>query len=297
MSKMLIVSDKVIREGALDHLKGRLDVTTAPYGEVKEVGDCQIIVCDLNSDLAGCEAEVSRLRVLCGFREVSILVAAADELINEARLLNRAGANSVLRKPFDREQTLAQVQKALQPVGVRTQIDMSVVTPFIDSTVQVIKTMTGSDVKRTDLFLKKSYSMFGDVSGVMGLAGATEGVVVLTFHQDLAFTLVAKIVGCEASDLSFDDVNDGIGEIINMISGNAKAVINSSSQHGFAISLPTVILGHGHQIAHKRSQPVIAIVFECEGRPFAVQLCVSSESQPTEAKAGMPAGQRVPVAR
>ena len=286
MSKLLIVSDKTIQGRILENLSGRLNVTAASYGESRSVDDYQIIVCDLNDDLKACEEEVSRLRVLCGFRDVPILVAAEDALVGEARLLNRAGANSVIRKPFDKDTTLTLLEKSLQPVGIRTKIDMAVVTPFIDSTVQVIKTMTGSDVRRTDLFLKKSYSMFGDVSGVMGLAGATEGVVVLTFHQELAFLLVSKIVGCNPDDLSVEEVNDGIGEIINMISGNAKTVINSSSPHGFAISLPTVIHGHGHQIAHKRNQPVIAIVFECEGSSFAVQLCVSSEAPTGDTRTG-----------
>jgi len=188
------------------------------------------------------------------------------------------GADGIILKPFNGETTLQQIELALNPVGVKTKIDMKIINPFIDATFDVIKKMINCEVKHKDMFLKKNYAMFGDISSVMGITGDSEGVIAVTFHQDLAFSLIAKMAGCDEDDLSVDDVNDGVGEIINMIAGSAKKIVTETNM-SFDISLPTIIMGYGHQIAHQRNLPVIVIVFEIDNHPFALQICISSKKE------------------
>ncbi|MCP4704085.1 MAG: chemotaxis protein CheX, partial [candidate division Zixibacteria bacterium] len=76
-----------------------------------------------------------------------------------------------------------------------------------------------------------------------------------------------------------EDLHDGIGEIINMISGAAKAVLNEKG-NSISIAIPTVIIGFGHQIAHPRDVPVVVLIFEVNEQPFAIQLCISSKKIP-----------------
>ena len=233
------------------------------------------MICNISDEDPDCCNEVQRLRELTNFKDIPILVAATVDQRTKARSAVQMGAAGSLIKPFESKATSTALQQALQPVGTKQNINMEIIKPFIDQTIEVIQTMAKEKPVRNSMYLKTNYTMIGDVSGLMGITGETEGVVAVTFHQDLAFDLVAKMVGCSPDDLSVDDVNDGIGELINMIAGSTKKNL-SGTRYEFSISLPTVVMGHGHQIAHQRNVPVIVVVFDCNGRPFAVQLCVTS---------------------
>ena len=68
------------------------------------------------------------------------------------------------------------------------------------------------------------------------------------------------------------DVQDAVGEITNMISGQARAGL---SQLGLNLSssTPTVIFGDNHTIPHVTSGPVIAIPFSSPQGDFTVEFC------------------------
>ncbi|MFQ5500176.1 MAG: chemotaxis protein CheX [Candidatus Zixiibacteriota bacterium] len=276
MIKVLFISNQTIAGRTLANQIGReFQVDTVDFGQATEADDYAAIVCDLEVDTEKCSEEVARLRAVCSYRDVSIMVAASDGMVREARKMAHVGASGILRKPFCVSRTLAELKRNLRPVGVRTEIKLETVEPFIDGTVDVIKKMTDQDVTRQDLYLKRSYYMSGDISGVMRLSGDTEGVVAIAFRKDLASSLVARMVSCDESELSIDDIMDGIGEIINIISGTARTALSENGS-SFDISLPAVVTGYGHQIVHKKEQPLIVVVFDCDGCPFVVELCVSS---------------------
>ncbi len=279
MRKILFITDTFINGRTFGSiLKGQYAIDTVKYGETKEVGDYCAIICDVENDGEACLYEIGRVKKLTAFRDIPMLVCITKQNKVIARDAGEIGAAGSILKPFDPKTLAESLARATSPVGTKSDVNMKIVMPFVDGTVQVIETMTKEKTSRTSMFLKTNYSMFGDASGVMGITGETEGVVVVTFHRDLAFHLVAKMVGCGEDDLSVEDVNDGIGEIINMIAGSAKKTL-SGTDFAFDISLPTVIMGHGHQIAHQRNVPVIVIVFDCNGKPFAIQLCVTSSDQ------------------
>jgi len=276
MNKILYLTQTVINGRMLQNiLTKEIVVEIKGMGYADDIEEYDLIIVDFESEVAICSAEVSRLRAKCGFKDIPILVAALEKQLSSARKMLSIGATDLIRKPYYKKQTMAVIDKALKPTGVKTKIDMKVVTPFIESGVDVIKTMTKAEVIRRELYLKRNYNLFGDVSGVMGITGDTEGVVAITFHQDLAFDMVSRMVGCAESDLAAEDVYDGIGEIINMISGNAKNALGDS-KFSFNISLPTIIMGHGHQIAHQRNLPVVVIIFEADSKPFAMTLCIAT---------------------
>ncbi|HOP07140.1 MAG TPA: chemotaxis protein CheX [candidate division Zixibacteria bacterium] len=275
MNKLLFVSDMVLNSQTVrKFLKGIMEVRVAANPTPEDILEADIIVCDMESDPRLMAAQVHSLRAQCGFRDVPIIVASHRSHARHAKDTLQSGATEVIFKPFDGENFVKRVVNALKPVGKRVKIDNDMVMPFISATIDVIETTTQATAKRTDLFLKRSYTVFGDVTGMMALSGECEGVVAITFKQDLAFKLVAKMADCDETELTAADVHDGIGEIINMISGKAKTSLQET-EYKFNISLSTVVLGHGHQIAHRHNAPVIVIVFEADGQPFAVQLCLA----------------------
>ena len=108
-------------------------------------------------------------------------------------------------------------------MAVTPSIDVNIINPFITAIVNVFSTMMQMEIKRTSLALKKNDKLFGDITAVIGLAGSGSGSVMISFPAELAGFIVAKMLGCEPVSLNKLDVKDGIGEIVNMVAGAAKA--------------------------------------------------------------------------
>lgn len=152
-------------------------------------------------------------------------------------------------------------------------MDAGYVTPFVEGTVDTMKQMAQMECARTSLSVKLDGKSNGDISGVMGLSGAAEGFVAVTFKNALARKVVAKMLMMEHEELTEDDIRDGVGEFMNVVAGAAKAQL-VNTEHGFQLSLPTVICGGPHTVGQPRGLPVLCIEFETEGEKFEVLVCL-----------------------
>ena len=71
------------------------------------------------------------------------------------------------------------------------------------------------------------------------------------------------------------EVRDAVGEITNMISGDARKRLEAN---GLVITaaIPTVVFGKSHRINHVMGGPSIIIPFETDEGPFVVDVCLSN---------------------
>ncbi len=206
--------------------------------------------------------------------KVPVLLLATKQKAGTTFSGMKAGASGVVNKPFDPEELVRAVANALKSTaGKKQKVNVEFINPFIDATRNVFQTMCGVEISRKKLFLKEDYRMMGDVSGVMGLTGTATGSVVVSLSKDLACTIVGKMLGEDPSNDLTDDVCDGVGEIINMIAGQAKAMLVKTKYH-FTISIPSVVSGSSHEISHKKGTPNIVVLFEALGQPFSLQVCL-----------------------
>ena len=187
----------------------------------------------------------------------------------------KAGATGVVNKPFDPDELVSAVEKAVAAAEgpPKPTVNVEFINPFVDGCKNVFQTMCRMPIERRRLYLQEDHRMFGDVSGVMGLSGAAQGSVVVSLPKALACRAVAAMLGESPKTEVDQDVCDGVGEIINMISGHAKAALVKTRYH-FTISLPSVIVGRDHEIAHRRGVPNIAVIFAADGGEFALQVCL-----------------------
>jgi chemotaxis protein CheX len=211
----------------------------------------------------------SLLRRSLGFRDVPILVITETAKLIVARELVSLGVDELQTLPVSPEDLLAKIERMSRPIGNRLPVITKLINPYISSVLDLMTTMAGMHVERKDLFLKKNYRLFGDISGIMNFSGRIEGSVTVSFTEELAKDVIAKIMGISASDISDDDLRDGVGELINIISGNAKAAL-SETEFSHEIALPAVIRGMGHEIRHSDGAPCMVVLFEAEKKPFAV---------------------------
>lgn len=142
-------------------------------------------------------------------------------------------------------------------------IDVNLINPFIDSTLECLREMAGCQPQRLKVFVKKENTMHGDISGVIGLANGITGSCVVSFPHALAERIVSSFLG-EEPPLDPALIQDGIGEVANMVAGGAKMRF-SKGNFSFSISTPTVVLGAGTELWNP--QEVIAIACEFTARP------------------------------
>lgn len=149
--------------------------------------------------------------------------------------------------------------------------DAEVAKPFVDATRHVLTMMAQLDPKPGKPYVKKASAAAGDVSAVVGLTGDRNGSISISFSKKCAIAVVKNMLGDDIVDI-IQDAKDAVGEITNMISGQARAGL---SQLGLNLSssTPTVIFGDNHTISHITNGPVVAIPFSTDFGDFTLEFC------------------------
>ncbi len=133
------------------------------------------------------------------------------------------------------------------------------IMPFVEATQAVFQDFFGviPDLG-TPYIVKKEETLNWDVSGIIGIAGESRGVIVFSIDEQAAVSLTSRLVGKKITELN-DDVIDTIAEITNIIAGNAK---KGFEEYRLKISLPSIIKGKEHEIFWpKQDIPIISIPF------------------------------------
>ncbi|MBI5582935.1 MAG: chemotaxis protein CheX [Deltaproteobacteria bacterium] len=149
---------------------------------------------------------------------------------------------------------------------------VELINPFLEATVSVIKTMAFVDIQAGQPFIKKGTVSRGDISGVVGMTGETEGSMSLTFSQECICHIVSNMFGERISDIT-EEVKDAVGELTNMISGDARRRLEANGIR-LAGAIPSVICGPGHEIRHVTKEPIISIPFVTGKGDFTIEICV-----------------------
>ncbi len=155
-----------------------------------------------------------------------------------------------------------------------SEIKIEILNPFIKGSENIMKTMVAiKEIKRTALHLKNDYHFPGDVSAVMGIGGGITGSMALTMSESSARFFMGNMLYMDGGELTREELQDGAGELVNLITGSAKSVV-VGTPYSFNISIPSIIWGRNHAIWTRKDVPCIVIVMNADGHDFALQICV-----------------------
>ncbi len=146
--------------------------------------------------------------------------------------------------------------------------------PFVQATIHVLSTMSGLTPAPGTPYVKKNSVAQGDVSAIVGITGDKVGSISVTFTKGCAIALVKGMLGDDIQDI-LQDTKDAVGEITNMISGQARGTLAEMGLV-FQGSTPSVILGDNHTLSHCAKGPVVAVPFDTEYGPFTLEFCVDA---------------------
>jgi chemotaxis protein CheX len=150
-------------------------------------------------------------------------------------------------------------------------MDVKLVNPFINATISVLETMAFMDVDAGKPYLKMDDVAVGDVSGILGLTGVANGTIAVTFEEKCILTVVSNMFGETMTELN-NEIADAVGELTNMISGQARRELEETGKV-FKAAIPSVITGKNHSIIHYSEGPKIAIPFNTDNGDFTIEVC------------------------
>jgi chemotaxis protein CheX len=142
------------------------------------------------------------------------------------------------------------------------------INPFLNAAINLFQEYLGIPLKHKPPFVNNDTQNLNEVSAIIGLAGETIGAVVLSFDRNTAVRIISKLSGIPYQALS-NEVIDGVGELVNIIAGNAKKDLKDFR---IDVSLPGVITGNRYKINWPKDIPVITIPFESSFGNFTVNV-------------------------
>jgi chemotaxis protein CheX len=134
------------------------------------------------------------------------------------------------------------------------KMDAKYIHPFINAVRKLFNTMIDVPFTLGKPSLKKGNFPEYEISGFIGLSGTVTGCVVINLSKEIALQLVSALIGDEVTELD-DDCTDAIGEIANIIAGNAKTDFPTA---GTSISVPSVVVGK-HKVSYPSGLPIVCI--------------------------------------
>ncbi|NOY42560.1 MAG: chemotaxis protein CheX [Planctomycetes bacterium] len=142
------------------------------------------------------------------------------------------------------------------------------INPFLRAVSNAFSTMLDCEVRRGEIKLSESKTQCYPVSGVIGLSGKAAGMVVINLSEEVALRVASTMLMMEIAELD-DDVIDAVGELANMIAGQAKAELE---EYDLSVSLPNVITGAAHTIQFPSASRPISVPFDTDFGPLNLEV-------------------------
>jgi chemotaxis protein CheX len=138
-------------------------------------------------------------------------------------------------------------------------MDVKYINPFINAAQTVFKTMLAVDVKMEKPKMKDQRTASGDVTGIMSLIGDRKGTICISFHDNGALFVFKTLTGDECDKVGADVV-DAIGELTNIISGQARQEFERVGIN-LSASIPMVVVGKELELNFITKVPIVSLPF------------------------------------
>jgi len=160
------------------------------------------------------------------------------------------------------------VAEGTQPINDERRDDL--LGPFITATCTALSEMAGAEAIVQAVHQKSPHHPLGDIAAVVGLTSAIERFLVLSFPQRTAAALAGRILAGIAQEVDEELIKDCVGEIANVVAGQAKAML-ADGPYRFAFSIPQVV-DDASQCLPQQGLDCLVVAFSSDQGEFALQL-------------------------
>ncbi len=141
---------------------------------------------------------------------------------------------------------------------------------FTKATDHVLKTMAFLEPEPLPVETKYDKALSGDVSAIIGMTSPKKSLsLAITFSKAAALKLHSSMLGEELDEINAD-VGDAVGELTNIICGQARKTL---SENGIDMdaSIPMVIIGENLSI-HPMGATSMVLPFRIDGLSLYVEI-------------------------
>ena len=154
-------------------------------------------------------------------------------------------------------------------------MDAKVINPVIQATADILEKVGSLPIKVKKPFIKEDPRARGEITSIITLSGDISGTVSISFPGKCILSVVSKMVGEPMLKMN-DDIKDALGEITNMISGQATQLFEMTGQ-SLKASLSQVVMGKNHTIPHNADTVVLGV--PCMSEHGEIMLEMSFEEE------------------
>lgn len=152
---------------------------------------------------------------------------------------------------------------------------METTQQIIDATQEIFSSMIMLDVSPGKPFIRRNDMLTDSISGLVGLAGTTKGLLAIHLTKPAALAVTAAFLGMEVEEID-EDVCDAIGELANMLAGNVKTAIDPKGSD-VKLSMPSAVHGEEYAVDCLANAQSVTVPFNFNGDSFMVELQIRQE--------------------
>lgn len=157
------------------------------------------------------------------------------------------------------------------------KVNAKFVNPFIDAGMNVVKQIAGIDVRRGHLAYKGKPEPSYGVSIIIGVYGYLAGQVVYSMKTEVADRLVDKMLGGSKSPQERKILFvDTLGELANMITGNATGILSAKKDLALKITTPAIAIGDNLNISLV-TQPTLVLGLYTQYGPIEISVALEEQ--------------------
>ncbi|MBI9099378.1 MAG: chemotaxis protein CheX [Spirochaetaceae bacterium] len=129
------------------------------------------------------------------------------------------------------------------------------INPFVESAYSIMKEVLNAEVKRGDLYLKKSSQPVMGVAAIVGLAGDVEGRVLFDMDEKTAIDIASAMNGEVLTEID-DLAKATITELANMITAQAVTKLHDLGFR-FDLTPQAIITGQNMRVTDMNVEALI----------------------------------------
>jgi chemotaxis protein CheX len=154
-------------------------------------------------------------------------------------------------------------------------VDVDFINPFIQAARAVLETQAQFTLTAGKPRLKKPDEQLPmEIACVIAMSCKEfTGSINLCFRGDTFLKIYEGLTGERHTQIN-SEIEDAAAEILNIIFGQAKTVLNDQKGYTLDRALPTVLSGDKLRLYHNSSGPVIVIPFESPAGPFHLEIVI-----------------------
>ena len=211
------------------------------------------------------------LREPLRYLSIPMLIVTAQVKSDSQEELRTAGADLICDAGTPDALILKELQTRCLAQPVAPELRAVLAEPLIVAVRQALADMTAADVVVRSVYQRSSPAALGDISAVLELSSPLEGVLILSFSTGTAAALEKRVLAEISADANPALLQDCMGEIANVVAGQAKALLGGTPYH-FKFSSPLVSTAD-QKMNLRENLDSLTIAFDSDLGGLALQLC------------------------